>query len=189
MAEDKAPRAARRTFDWEAMETEYRAGAKTLRAIAADHGVTEGAIRKRAKAEGWERDLSEKIRRSTNAALVRSEVRKAQKNVLGERELVRAAVVTRVEIGEGQRARIHRLTILADKIIARVEKLKPEAIIDFQDARVAMDVTEKAARTVGQLVALERQAWAMDAPEAEKAGNASDELVRRLAAMADRSAS
>ncbi|CZW65294.1 Uncharacterised protein [Enterobacter hormaechei] len=35
--------------DWEAIETAYRAGVMSLREIASQHGISEGAIRKRAK--------------------------------------------------------------------------------------------------------------------------------------------
>ena len=35
--------------DWEKIEADYRAGIKTLRQIAGEHGVTHGAINKRAQ--------------------------------------------------------------------------------------------------------------------------------------------
>ena len=41
--------------DWEKIEADYRAGIKTLRQIAGEHGVTHGAINKRAKRDGWSR--------------------------------------------------------------------------------------------------------------------------------------
>ena len=44
--------------DWERIELDYRAGIKTLRQIADENGITHGAINKRAKRDGWERDLS-----------------------------------------------------------------------------------------------------------------------------------
>jgi hypothetical protein len=47
--------------DWEAVSREYRAGIRSLRNIGDEFGITEGAIRKRAKAEQWPRDLSEQI--------------------------------------------------------------------------------------------------------------------------------
>ena len=48
----------RKKVDWEGVEREYRTGTRSLRDIGAEFGCTEGAIRKKAKAEGWERDLS-----------------------------------------------------------------------------------------------------------------------------------
>lgn len=64
--------------DWERIELDYRAGIKTLRQIAEEHGITHGAVNKRAKASGWERDLSAKIQAKADAlvskAMVSSEV-------------------------------------------------------------------------------------------------------------------
>lgn len=44
--------------DWERIELDYRAAIKTLRQIADENGITHGAINKRARRDGWERDLS-----------------------------------------------------------------------------------------------------------------------------------
>ena len=41
--------------DWELVEKHYRAGLLSLREIAKEAGCTEGAIRKRAKKDGWSR--------------------------------------------------------------------------------------------------------------------------------------
>ena len=47
--------------DWVAVELEYRTNKVALRKIGANHGVSEGAIRKRAKKFGWVRDLQAEI--------------------------------------------------------------------------------------------------------------------------------
>ena len=44
------------TVDWLAIEGEYRAGKKSVRAIAAEYDVSDKAIRNHAKKYGWERD-------------------------------------------------------------------------------------------------------------------------------------
>ena len=44
------------TIDWEAAERDFRAGQLSNRMIAEKHGVSETAIRKRAKRDGWERE-------------------------------------------------------------------------------------------------------------------------------------
>ena len=46
---------------WERIEPDYRAGIKSLRQIAAEQGISEGATRKRAKRDDWSRDLLERI--------------------------------------------------------------------------------------------------------------------------------
>ncbi|MGX9080421.1 hypothetical protein ACWTQY_31690, partial [Klebsiella pneumoniae] len=44
--------------DWERIELDYRAGVKSLREIADGSGVSHVTISKRAKKEGWVRDLA-----------------------------------------------------------------------------------------------------------------------------------
>lgn len=53
--------------DWEAIESAFRAGSLSVRAIAETHGITHAAISKRAKKEGWQRDLTEKVRSAAKA--------------------------------------------------------------------------------------------------------------------------
>ena len=69
----------KRNVDWDAIERDYRAGVLSLREIGASQSVTEGAIRKRAKRDGWSRDLGARIQAKADdlvrKQLVRSEVR------------------------------------------------------------------------------------------------------------------
>src|SRR5690606_16510539 len=53
-----------------------RAGQLSNCEISAKYGPTEGAIRKRAKRDGWTRDLRDQVRKATADKLVRAEVRK-----------------------------------------------------------------------------------------------------------------
>jgi len=60
--------AARKTVDeWARIEREYLAGEDSIREIADRHEVSEAAIRKRAKQNGWEREVRrrEKVRTLT----------------------------------------------------------------------------------------------------------------------------
>lgn len=58
--------------DWEAIESAYRAGSLSVRAIGEKHGVNHATILKRASKEGWQRDLAEKVRNATKAKLIKS---------------------------------------------------------------------------------------------------------------------
>ena len=55
------------SFDWTRIELEYLAGEDSIREIADRHAISEGAIRKRAKAEKWVRVVRKvrKVRTST----------------------------------------------------------------------------------------------------------------------------
>lgn len=61
--------------DWERIELDYRAGIKSLRQIAGEHGVSEGAIRKRAKRDDWTRDLNAKIQSKADELVRKESVR------------------------------------------------------------------------------------------------------------------
>lgn len=61
--------------DWEAIERAYRAGSLSIRTIAERQGVSDTAIRKKAKVQGWARDLSDQVRKEVRSKLVRGEVR------------------------------------------------------------------------------------------------------------------
>lgn len=60
---------SRPVADWVAIEGAYRSGHGSLREIAGEHGLTEGAIRKRAKRGGWLRDPQGTKRELVRAAL------------------------------------------------------------------------------------------------------------------------
>lgn len=50
--------------DWEAIESAYRAGVFSLRDIGAQYGVTEGAIRKKARKQEWVREAGTQVRKN-----------------------------------------------------------------------------------------------------------------------------
>lgn len=78
--------------DWQQIELDYRAGIKSLRQIASEQNVSEGAIRKRSKRDEWSRDLNGKIQAKAEELVrkdtVRSEVR--TKNSISEKETIDA---------------------------------------------------------------------------------------------------
>ena len=102
-------KAKRPAVDWESVEREYRAGIRSLRDIAGEFGCTETAIRKRAKRDEWERDLSAKV-----AAKAESLVRKNE---------VRKEVRTEAAISEREQINVSA-QMLADKVLNQREDIK-----------------------------------------------------------------
>ena len=97
---------------WEAIEAAYRAGVMSLREIASQHGISEGAIRKRAKRDEWSRDLNAKVKERADDLVRKAEVRKQVRSetVLSERVLIEAtaeviATVRMEHRGDIRRAR------------------------------------------------------------------------------------
>ncbi|MDE9615181.1 hypothetical protein L2105_18375 [Citrobacter portucalensis] len=98
--------------DWEAIESAYRAGVMSLREIASQNGISEGAIRKRAKRDEWSRDLNAKVKERADDLVRKAEVRKQVRSetVLSERVLIEAtaeviATVRMEHRGDIRRAR------------------------------------------------------------------------------------
>jgi Arc/MetJ family transcription regulator len=105
----------RRVIDWEAVERAYRAGVLSLREIGKIHDVSEGMIRKKAKAGGWERDLSGKVAEKVRNDLVRNPVRTA--NPQTEREIVEEAAATVVQVVRSHRSAITKGKDIVDTLM------------------------------------------------------------------------
>lgn len=118
-AVDKAP------VDWHRIEVDYRAGIKPLRLMAEEHGITHGAINKRAKKEGWSRDLSEKIRaraeEKVSKAAVSTEV--STQRMVTERQVVEANAQIQSDVILGHRKGLAKLGALRDKLLSEVEAI------------------------------------------------------------------
>lgn len=112
------------SVDWERIELDYRAGVKTLRQIADEAGITHGAINKRAKRDGWERDLSEKIQRKADAlvskAAVSSEVSKEAR--AAERAVVDANAQAIADVRLAHRRDIHRARKITNALLDELEQ-------------------------------------------------------------------
>jgi hypothetical protein len=62
-------------INWQALRDEYRTGRVSNVALAEKYGVSEGAIRKKAKKESWPKDLTTAVQEATRSKLVRESVR------------------------------------------------------------------------------------------------------------------
>lgn len=183
-------------IDWRAVEKDYRAGIKSLRVIAGEHGGTEGAVRKRAKRDGWERDLAPKIKAKADdlvrKATVRSVVR--TENAVSERVLVEVNAQVQTDIILSHRTDIQRtrkltMTLLEELEIATADnellrdlatlmyspdKNGVDKLNDLYHKIIAMpgrvDSMKKIADTLKTLIALEREAFGLDADKKELSG-------------------
>ena len=104
--------------DWEAIESAYRAGSLSIRAIADKHGVSDTAIRKRATQNGWQRDLTEKVQKATRQKLVRKEVRNdgSREHVRTDEEIVNEAADEAASVVIEHRTDLARWRRIANKL-------------------------------------------------------------------------
>lgn len=109
--------------DWERVEADYRAGILSLREIVAPYKLTEGALRKRAKRDGWERNLEAKIQAKADSLVrkqaVRSEVRTGQ--VISERQIIESNAERIAQVRGEHRSDINRMRTLGLTLLAELE--------------------------------------------------------------------
>ncbi len=185
---------SKQAFDWEAIERDYRAGLLSIREIAGRHGCTHTAIGKRAKAEGWGRDLKAKIRAKADALVSKREVsiEVASKSAETERQIIEANAEAIVSIRMGHRSDIRRSRELTNKLLDELEGLTDNRELFEQLGELmhspddkGMDrlndlyrkvvelpnrtkVMKDLAETLKTLITLERQAYNLDEQEHEE---------------------
>jgi hypothetical protein len=125
LAADQAPAPAQRQVDWERVQIDYSCGLMTLREIGAKHGITHGAVRKRALRDSWDRDLQARIQAKAAAlvskqAVSRTGIQKA--SVATEREVVTAEAQIIAGVQSRRRDRTDRLNAAFEAALAMAEK-------------------------------------------------------------------
>ncbi|WP_404299802.1 hypothetical protein [Alicycliphilus denitrificans] len=202
--QDKAPP------NWEVIERDFRMGVRAVTAIAQEHGITEGAIRKRAKRDGWVRDLNAKVRAKADdlvrKAEVRAQVREDQR--LTENRQIEVEANIQKEIRLGERADIRRARALCMKLLAELEQQTDQVpelgelgeilrrpddkgqdkLNDIYQAVISLPERTKTMKALAEalriLVSMEREAFGIDAhPDAGGEGD-KDFLERLLNARA-----
>ena len=109
--------------DWERIESDYRAGLLSVREIAASQGVSHVAIGKRAKRDGWERDLKAKIQAKADALVTKREVTKTvtAEQAVTDRQIVEANAQVIADIRIGHRTDIARSRKLTMSLLQELE--------------------------------------------------------------------
>jgi hypothetical protein len=194
--------------DWEAIEREFRAGQQSARAIAAKHGITEGAIRKKAKAEGWQRTLAGEVRKAVREKLVRADGTRegTQQQRASDAEVIESAAETGKQVVQSHRRDIRAGRDLVSRLfdelsattshIGTIEEEIEAATEDDKSGkrRAAMmravslpsraSAMQALSGSLKNLVTLERQAYNLDSTPDDadgREGNPSESTFERFA--------
>lgn len=130
-----------RSPDWERIELDYRAGIKTLRQIADENGITHGAINKRAKRDGWERDLTQKIQDKAEALVSRDAVSSqvSTDTKARERAVIDANAQAVADVRLGHRKDVHRARRLMNRLMDELEQqTDPATLAKLQELAAAV---------------------------------------------------
>ncbi len=190
--------------DWEAIESAYRAGLMSIREIASLHGITHGAVNKRAKRDGWERDLKAKIKAKADALVSKREVssKVSTQAATNERILIEANAEVIASVRMEHRGDIRRARTITNALfdelgaecadVAALERLGElmlnpddkgqDRLNEIYQKVISMPERVKSVKALSEalknLIGLERQAYDIDGPEG-------DTSVKKLSDLMD----
>lgn len=180
--------------DWEAIEGDYRAGVLSLREIAALHPATNHvAITRRAKKEGWTRDLAAKIQAKAEELVTRRVVTAdvTAQRLVTERQVIEANAERIAQVRGEHRGTAARLNTLGLTLLAELEtqsadvesltKLgelmrKPDdkgadKLNDLYQKIIStpsrVDSAKKVAETLRAAIGMERESYGLDDKKAQ----------------------
>lgn len=179
-----------RVVDWERVEVQYRAGVMSTREIGAEHGVSHAGVIKRAKAEGWMRDLSARVKAMADAKVSRHLVSSAVtvETKITEKLVLEAESDKVASVQIGHRKTIARGHALCEALLAELEAQTFDKVLmselgelmrrpgeeDSQDrlndiykkvisTPGRVDTAKKLIETMKSVVAMEREAYNINA--------------------------
>lgn len=180
--------------DWEAIESAYRAGVMSIREIASQYEITHQAISKRAKKEGWERDLKAKVKARAENLVAKREVATlvAAEKAISERQLIEANAEVIANVRMEHRGDIRRARELTNSLfdelsaectdVPALRKLgelmfEPDSngrdkLNELYNSIISLPERVKSAKalseTLKNLIGLERQAYGLDDAQQNK---------------------
>lgn len=195
-----------RSIDWERVELDYRAGIKTIRQIGHEHGITHGAVLKRARRDGWTRDLSRRIQEKADALVAKAAVSTlvTKERLEAERLVVDANAQAVAEVRLQHRKDIGRARRVATSLLSELEEqagpenaallmrlgdaLEADAEIgkmaEAYKKVISLPTRVKTLKDLGEalrvVVTLEREAFGMDEKDASSEKDSLTALLHRI---------
>lgn len=161
--------------DWEAIERAYRAGSLSVRAIGEGQCVNHATILKRAKKEGWARDLTGQVRIATKQKVTTSVTGTSNHSpVVTDAEIIDEAATEAASVVLAHRTGLAQWRAIANKLSVTLAEMDvtEDNLGDFSRAlNAGVDAQLK-------VIKGERQAYNLDAEEG-------DTSVNDLAALMD----
>ena len=173
--------------DWEAIESAYRAGLLSIREIASQQGITHGAINKRAKRDGWERDLKAKIKAKADALVSKREVsnKVSTETATSERILIEANAKVIATVRMEHRGDIRRARTLANSLFDELGAQCGDVAALEQLGDLMFDPDDNGRDRLNELyhkvIGLERQAYDIDGPTGDDTSKKLSDLMDDLA--------
>lgn len=133
--------AKRKLVDWPAVERDYRTSQMTLRELGEKHGCDHAAVARKAKREGWQRDLTEAVKQATNTKLIEAAVNSAVNKAVtnGQQEVtnvVLAVAEVNTQVILRHRTGLQRITRIKEQLLDQIE----QAALNLPDLADAIEM-------------------------------------------------
>ncbi|MGM0984882.1 MAG: helix-turn-helix domain-containing protein [Pseudomonadota bacterium] len=162
-------------YDWEGCKVDYRAGQVSIRQLAAKHGIPESTVRSKAKAEGWQRDLTDDVRQATREKLSRTSRSEVAHD--DEQEIIEQASSDAAEMVMDHRRAIARWRRISQRLADTLERIEVTEDNHSEFARSLNSGID----ALGKAVRLERQSFGLDSDEKpEEERNSLQVLVAQI---------
>jgi len=169
----------RDNIDWEGVERDYRAGIATLRQIAETYGTTHTTVANRAKAGGWDRDLSAKIAAKAEALLSKNQL-STELDKPTEKAIVESNARVVAIVALAHRNDIKKLRDLASGYSDDLDALRDDdEPVPINELAQRVSILKALSEVTARLVTVEREAYGMDKGDPIGA-DAVVQIVRRI---------
>lgn len=167
------PNRKRKDVDWLGIEADYRAGALAIKVIGAKYGIPHTAIIKRARKDGWIRDLAgvinkvakERMTRNAGLGFRGGNLDDKGNRTDAEHAVFRATVETAAEamirLVRQHRATLQRDHELVQLVVDKFESVMPR-VQTLEQIAGAMGILEQLTRIRARIIPLERQSFNLD---------------------------
>lgn len=143
--------------DWEKIELEYRAGVLSIREIASNHGVTDGAIRNRAKKQDWVRDIADKVKAKAESIVRDKELRTKLRteSKLSECVIIEESANLVADVQLSHRADIRKLKDIKERLASELDVMP----IDDENLLTGIKALKDLTDITAKLIDKEREAY------------------------------
>lgn len=191
----------RKRYDWQLIKDEYRTGRFSLQQLSDRHGPDKASISRRARKEGWEKDLTEQVRQRTREKVSRAALPEAAREhyevesdgePLDDETLVEQAADENAALVRAHRGHLSHWRELSERYVEMLtQQVKSETIhvVDrggnFREIDTPLDYVGKCmsygTQALDRLIKLERQAYGIDQDDGSDGLKSFSELMEEVA--------
>ncbi|WP_110647598.1 hypothetical protein [Salinicola peritrichatus] len=174
-------------YDWEAIEADYRTGRFSLQQLADKHGPSKTQVARRAREEGWEKDLTRSVQQRTREKLTR---RESDLPDTPECEIVERAATENAAVVYGHRATLAHWRGISERFAKRLTEQLDQgyrtAILNGNLVELDLDLEyigkciNHGTGAVERVIRMERTSYGLDADNGEEEGKTLQELMGEL---------